>query len=718
MATIIGTSTVQFDANTSNTTYFLPKDNLLNVVGDAIAASATGLERSFHIAGTIFASGADGIDLQDSTDDGIVVEETGLINGSSSAIEITGSGFSLSNAGTLSAKATSGATVLVDGNNAMIENTGRITSQSNNAISVSGETIQVINGGTILADEYGVSLFGSNTVSNSGFITGGVAGALSNGSNSVYNNTGMITGVDFGLLVQGDTGTINNSGNISASGVNSIGVSLTTMANDVIVNSGQISGVQGGLAASGQGVSVTNSGSISSTGGDAIVLSGSGQVTNTAQGTVNARDAAIDVAGLASQAVNAGSLTSEDVGIIMQGDAVTVDNSGSIVAENIGIATIGVNATVTNTGSISTSSFEGVGVFLQRADSIFINEGTVIGGNTAVVMEGDNSQLINEAGGVISGKLRGNDRDAVRVESNAGDVNEITNLGTIEGTIFSTFFGFFEEQDDQPGVGVEILTNSGLIDGDVYLHGGDDIYDGSLGTLTVFSEIHLGSGDDELLGGEGRERVYDGGGDDLVETGGGNDSIRAGTGQNDYDGGEGNDYLSYYDFATAIRIDLLTNSTAGGAAGNAAGNDTLVNIENLGGTDGGGDTLIGDNDANALYGWGGNDNLYGRSGNDKLVGGDGEDFFDGGAGNDRLFGEGGADTFQFDAGEDHDYVMDFENNIDTVEFDGFSYLTNAASALTYATQEGNDVVFDFGADGMLTVFGTTTGQLANDIDIV
>ena len=63
-------------------------------------------------------------------------------------------------------------------------------------------------------------------------------------------------------------------------------------------------------------------------------------------------------------------------------------------------------------------------------------------------------------------------------------------------------------------------------------------------------------------------------------------------------------------------------------------------------------------------------------------------------------------------------IKDFEDDIDTIAFDNFSYLTSAADALTYATQVGSDVLFDFGADGIVLVENATMLQLQNDIDIV
>ncbi|MBC6442155.1 MAG: hypothetical protein GDA53_03355 [Rhodobacteraceae bacterium] len=48
------------------------------------------------------------------------------------------------------------------------------------------------------------------------------------------------------------------------------------------------------------------------------------------------------------------------------------------------------------------------------------------------------------------------------------------------------------------------------------------------------------------------------------------------------------------------------------------------------------DTLIGDDNANHLWGGGGDDHLDGGAGNDTLDGGAGNDTLDGGSGNDRV----------------------------------------------------------------------------------
>ena len=97
-----------------------------------------------------------------------------------------------------------------------------------------------------------------------------------------------------------------------------------------------------------------------------------------------------------------------------------------------------------------------------------------------------------------------------------------------------------------------------------------------------------------------------------------------------------------------------------------------------------------------IWGQGGNDILSGREGNDTLV------------------GNAGADEFHFHLNWDLDQVNDFENDIDTLVFTGLG-LTDAADALSQATQVGSNVVFDFGNGDRLTVLNTNVADLSDDI---
>jgi Ca2+-binding RTX toxin-like protein len=119
----------------------------------------------------------------------------------------------------------------------------------------------------------------------------------------------------------------------------------------------------------------------------------------------------------------------------------------------------------------------------------------------------------------------------------------------------------------------------------------------------------------------------------------------------------------------------------------------------------GNDTLAGGN---------GNDWLGGGDGNDSLSGGQGFDSLIGGRGNDLLKGGTGADLFVFRADFDRDVVLDFQNDVDTIQLRDFG-ISSFAQARTHATQQGADVVFNLGDGDVLTIRGATIGQLADDM---
>ncbi|MEM1427355.1 MAG: hypothetical protein AAGF75_12495, partial [Cyanobacteria bacterium P01_H01_bin.130] len=65
-----------------------------------------------------------------------------------------------------------------------------------------------------------------------------------------------------------------------------------------------------------------------------------------------------------------------------------------------------------------------------------------------------------------------------------------------------------------------------------------------------------------------------------------------------------------------------------------------------------GETIVGTDEADVLFGLGGNDNLVGLGGNDVLNGNQGNDQLEGGDGNDRLTGSGGSDRLLGGPGDD------------------------------------------------------------------
>ncbi len=143
------------------------------------------------------------------------------------------------------------------------------------------------------------------------------------------------------------------------------------------------------------------------------------------------------------------------------------------------------------------------------------------------------------------------------------------------------------------------------------------------------------AGDDEIFGLSGHDTLLGGGGDDVLDGGSGDDIIDGGE-----NGSEG-DEVDYSSASMGVKVDLSIHEIQNSVG---AGNDTIINIENLRGSNLD-DTLLGNNQNNKLYGGSGkdilvskdgDDYLYGERGDDTLVGGDGDDFIDGGDGADLL----------------------------------------------------------------------------------
>jgi Ca2+-binding RTX toxin-like protein len=110
--------------------------------------------------------------------------------------------------------------------------------------------------------------------------------------------------------------------------------------------------------------------------------------------------------------------------------------------------------------------------------------------------------------------------------------------------------------------------------------------------------------------------------------------LQGGTGADHLDGAPGHDLASYGDSDEGVTVRLW----AGDGTGGTAQGDTLTGIEDLSGSDFG-DTLVGDEGDNRLFGGAGPDALWGNSGDDVLIGG---------AGGDALFGQAGFDTASYE----------------------------------------------------------------------
>lgn len=127
----------------------------------------------------------------------------------------------------------------------------------------------------------------------------------------------------------------------------------------------------------------------------------------------------------------------------------------------------------------------------------------------------------------------------------------------------------------------------------------------------------------------------------------------------------------------------------------------------------GNDRVAGTNGADLLHGGEGQDSLFGGSGDDRLFGAEGDDHLIAGPGVDRLQGGQGDDVFIFDASITGKAIIEDFNlmagDVDRLQFLG----GDGHAALADATQQGRDVVVEFGA--MSVVFEDTLLADINNI---
>jgi serralysin len=144
----------------------------------------------------------------------------------------------------------------------------------------------------------------------------------------------------------------------------------------------------------------------------------------------------------------------------------------------------------------------------------------------------------------------------------------------------------------------------------------------------------------------GSEDIYGHAGNDTILGLGGDDHINGGEGADHIDGGAGEDTAYYHFSKTGVTVSLLNGAGIGGEAEG----DTLVNVENLIGSEYD-DILVGNDGRNEFYGGKGHDILKGGGGDDDLHGEFGNDTLKGGGGADNLWGGAGIDTAAYDTAE-------------------------------------------------------------------
>jgi Ca2+-binding RTX toxin-like protein len=316
---------------------------------------------------------------------------------------------------------------------------------------------------------------------------------------------------------------------------------------------------------------------------------------------------------------------------------------------------------------------------------MFVNVESLFGGPYADVLTGDagDNFLVGDAGNDTLAGGDGNDT----LDGGAGD--DAMDGGSGD----SNAAAFFDE--------------SGAVTAD--LHTGTASGDGS-DTLVNITNLHGGNYADTFIGNDVYNELFGNGGDDHLSGGDGDDLLSGGPGDDSLDGGNGTGDTAWFLFATGPAwASLVTGTSSGGE-----GNDNLINIENLNGSEFG-DTLIGDAADNGLSGAAGDDTLIGGDGNDFLVPGSGVDTVDGGPGDSDAItywdalGPITASLFTHTAtGDGADSFL----NIEQIHGSSYGDFLNGgdADAVIFGL-DGNDTIH--GGPGNDTLFGNNGDDVIN-----
>ncbi len=203
------------------------------------------------------------------------------------------------------------------------------------------------------------------------------------------------------------------------------------------------------------------------------------------------------------------------------------------------------------------------------------------------------------------GSIQAGDSDANLFKRVLSDGDNIANASNLGDYIFAR-----GGNDTINGGTNEDYISGGNGNDKIYGNGDNDWLVGEDGN----DEIHGGDGNDKINGGNGNDFLYGDDGDDVLQGGKGNDVI---------DGGNGRDT-----FLCLGKNGITINLKTGIATGTDIGEDHLLNIENINGSNGD-DIIIGDDQDNNINSEGGSDKVYGEGGNDVLFSANQSRFFDG-----------------------------------------------------------------------------------------
>ncbi|MFM2278710.1 MAG: hypothetical protein RLZZ444_941, partial [Pseudomonadota bacterium] len=323
-------------------------------------------------------------------------------------------------------------------------------------------------------------------------------------------------------------------------------------------------------------------------------------------------------------------------GIAASGTSQSIEVNGtvfgklcSLEAANGGSNLLGLTLTVGTTGTLS-STIEGM--LLTGYGNAITNAGHIAGGYGLLVHanSGATTTTITNSGSIVGHMYNPSNDYHAGIVHLGSEAMVVINTGLIKG--YSRSYNA-----NASSSGIDDITNSGAMIGDILLGDGEDIYDGRLGL--VDGVVFGNAGNDLLRGGIGDETMNGGADADELKGNGGNDTLDGGSGADAMAGGAGND------------IYFVDN--AGDSATETTGNGTDIVYASV-------NWLLAEHVEHLILNGSGNFSATGNALANEIAGNDGNNQIDGGAGADTLAGGSGNDG----------YVVDDLNDTVTEEEDG------------------------------------------------
>ncbi|MFM8749082.1 M10 family metallopeptidase C-terminal domain-containing protein, partial [Rhabdaerophilum sp.] len=334
-----------------------------------------------------------------------------------------------------------------------------------------------------------------------------------------------------------------------------------------------------------------------------------------------------------------------------------------------------------NTGDAAGDTFSGVeGIFAT-------NFSDLIGGDSATnALYGNDGDDGLWGYGDVDYLYGGNGNDSL----NGGPSGDLIDGGSGWDTVS------YDAASSGVVVGLSNWTNFGEAAGDTFVSV-EGIY------ASDFADLLGGDGNSNAIYGRGgSDSLWGYGSTDYLYGGAGDDQLYGGTGGDLLDGGAGLDVARYDEAWSGVVVGLRNWVNFGEAAG-----DTFTSIEGVSGSQFS-DQIGGDNEANTLFGRGGNDTIWAYGGNDQITGGTGEDY---------IITDAGNDTIYWRTGDGNDFIADFTGGLgagDVLNLAGSGVTSfSQLQGLIVQTANTNQSEIRIGSE-VIYVWGILPGQFAAD----